>query len=337
MTIVDIAKEAGYSVSTVSRVLNGRRDVSEEARDRIMRIVEAYQFVPNNNAKHLKQTVSQSILILVKGTSNMLFTNIIEVIQDTIEGSDYSLRVHYLDEDADEVKEAVRMCREHKPMGILFLGGNIQYFHEEFELVNVPCVLVTDRADKLGFRNLASVSTDDMAAAEMAVDYLFDHGHRDVAVIGGDMALSSPSKYRKAGAKRSFIKHGCEFEEESYAVARFSYESAYNAMNRMLASKRSITAVFAMSDVMAVGAMRAIFDAGLRVPEDISVIGFDGIDLGNYLTPRLTTIRQKSDRIADRSMEILVDRIEEEKEAIHELVSFDIIAGESVTKVSAQK
>ena len=125
MTIVDIAKEAGYSVSTVSRVLNGRRDVSEEARDRIMRIVEAYQFVPNNNAKHLKQTVSQSILILVKGTSNMLFTNIIEVIQDTIEGSDYSLRVHYLDEDADEVKEAVRMCREHKPMGILFLGGNI--------------------------------------------------------------------------------------------------------------------------------------------------------------------------------------------------------------------
>ena len=206
MTIVDIAKEAGYSVSTVSRVLNGRRDVSEEARDRIMRIVEAYQFVPNNNAKHLKQTVSQSILILVKGTSNMLFTNIIEVIQDTIEGSDYSLRVHYLDEDADEVKEAVRMCREHKPMGILFLGGNIQYFHEEFELVNVPCVLVTDRADKLGFRNLASVSTDDMAAAEMAVDYLFDHGHRDIAVIGGDMALSSPSKYRKGKLRKKVMR-----------------------------------------------------------------------------------------------------------------------------------
>ena len=82
----------------------------------------------------------------------MLFTNIIEVIQDTIEGSDYSLRVHYLDEDADEVKEAVRMCREHKPMGILFLGGNIQYFHEEFELVEC-CVCAGDRSGgKLGFR-----------------------------------------------------------------------------------------------------------------------------------------------------------------------------------------
>ena len=333
MTIVDIAKEAGYSVSTVSRVLNGRRDVSEEARDRIMRIVEAYQFVPNNNAKHLKQTVSQSILILVKGTSNMLFTNIIEVIQDTIEGSDYSLRVHYLDEDADEVKEAVRMCREHKPMGILFLGGNIQYFHEEFELVNVPCVLVTDRADKLGFRNLASVSTDDMAAAEMAVDYLFDHGHRDFAVIGGDMVLSSPSKYRKAGAKRSFIKHGCEFEEESYAVARFSYESAYNAMNRMLASKRSITAVFAMSDVMAVGAMRAIFDAGLRVPEDISVIGFDGTLLADYYNPKIVTVCQGYEKIARKSIDLLFGMIDLNKPATHELVPFSLKNTESVSSI----
>ena len=308
MTIVDIAKEAGYSVSTVSRVLNGRRDVSEEARDRIMRIVEAYQFVPNNNAKHLKQTVSQSILILVKGTSNMLFTNIIEVIQ-------------------------VRMCREHKPMGILFLGGNIQYFHEEFELVNVPCVLVTDRADKLGFRNLASVSTDDMAAAEMAVDYLFDHGHRDIAVIGGDMALSSPSKYRKAGAKRSFIKHGCEFEEESYAVARFSYESAYNAMNRMLASKRSITAVFAMSDVMAVGAMRAIFDAGLRVPEDISVIGFDGTLLADYYNPKIVTVCQGYEKIARKSIDLLFGMIDLNKPATHELVPFSLKNTESVSSI----
>ena len=317
MTIVDIAKEAGYSVSTVSRVLNGRRDVSEEARDRIMRIVEAYQFVPNNNAKHLKQTVSQSILILVKGTSNMLFTNIIEVIQDTIEGSDYSLRVHYLDEDADEVKEAVRMCREHKPMGILFLGGNIQYFHEEFELVNVPCVLVTDRADKLGFRNLSSVSTDDMAAAEMAVD----------------LALSSPSKYRKAGAKRSFIKHGCEFEEESYAVARFSYESAYNAMNRMLASQRSITAVFAMSDVMAVGAMRAIFDAGLRVPEDISVIGFDGTLLADYYNPKIVTVCQGYEKIARKSIDLLFGMIDLNKPATHELVPFSLKNTESVSSI----
>lgn len=333
MTIVDIAKEAGYSVTTVSRVLNGRRDVSEEARDRIMRIIEAHQFVPNNNAKHLKQTVSKSILILVKGTANMLFTNIIEVVQDTIERSNYSLRVHYLDEDADEVREAVRMCREHKPLGILFLGGNIQYFHEEFEAVHVPCVLVTDRADQLGFRNLASVATDDEAAAELAVDYLFDHGHRNIAVIGGDMTLSSPSKYRKIGTMRSFLKHGCKFEDSCYEVARFSYESAYRAMNRILAGEKKITAVFAMSDVMAVGAMRAIFDAGLRVPEDISLIGFDGTLLADYYNPKIVTVCQGYEKIAKKSIDLLFGMIDLNKPATHELVPFILKNTESVSSI----
>ena len=96
MTIVDIAKESGYSVSTVSRVLNGRRDVSPAARKKIMEIVDEHQFVPNNNAKHLKQSVSKSILILAKGTSNMLFSNIIEAVQVILEKSNYTLRVNYL-------------------------------------------------------------------------------------------------------------------------------------------------------------------------------------------------------------------------------------------------
>ena len=191
MTIVDIAKESGYSVSTVSRVLNGRRDVSPAARTKIMEIVEARHFVPNNNAKHLKQTVSMSILILVKGTSNMLFANIIEAVQTTVEDSEYSIRVHYLDEDANEVSEAIKVCREHKPMGILFLGGNEKYFREQFDQVKVPCVLVTNRGDELGFANLSSVAIDDTAAAEEAVDYLFAQGHTNIAVIGGDLQVSS--------------------------------------------------------------------------------------------------------------------------------------------------
>ena len=333
MTIVDIAKEAGYSVSTVSRVLNGRRDVSEEARDRIMRIVEAYQFVPNNNAKHLKQSVSRSILILVKGTGNMLFTNILESIQDTIADTNYSLRVHYLDEDADEVKSAVQMCREHKPLGILFLGGNIQYFREEFEAVPVPCVLVTARADKLGFCNLASVATDDAKAAELAVDYLFDNGHKDIAIIGGDMSMSSPSKYRKKGCVRSFVKHGRIFDEMMYATARFSYESAYQAMNRLLEQNRSITAVFAMSDVMAIGAMRAIFDKGLSVPKDISVIGFDGSELADYFNPKIVTVYQAYEEIARRSIQLLFGMIDFKKPASHELIPFSLKNTESVANI----
>lgn len=124
MTIKDIAKESGYSVSTVSRVLNNRRDVSPEAKKRISEIVAAYNFIPNNNAKHLKQSTSKNIAVLVKGTSNMLFANIVEEVQKMLEETKYSAEVCYMDEDKNEVEQALILCRERKPMGILFLGGN---------------------------------------------------------------------------------------------------------------------------------------------------------------------------------------------------------------------
>jgi LacI family transcriptional regulator len=330
MTIVDIAREAGYSVSTVSRVLNGRRDVSPTARERILAVVEERHFVPNRNAKNLKQTASQGILLLVKGTSNMLFANVIEELQIMVEHSDHSLRVHYLDEDSNEVREAVRICREHRPIGILFLGGNVQNFTEEFRKVTVPCVLVTDRGDELGFENLSSVSTDDEAASEQAVDYLFEHGHRSIGVIGGNLELSSPSRRRRNGCLRSFEKYGCTFDERCYEMARFSYDSAYRAMKRLLEKELGITAVFAMSDVMAIGAIRAIYDEGLRVPEDISVIGFDGTMLADYYNPKIVTIRQGQEQIARRSVDLLLNMIDLNRTAEHELIPFTMKNTESV-------
>ena len=114
ITIVDIAKESGYSVSTVSRVLNNKKDVSPVAKQKIMEIVEAHKFVPNNNAKHLKQGVTKNILAFVKGTSNMLFASIIEEIQTIIADTEYSLRVYYLDEEENEVAEAVRFLNARR-------------------------------------------------------------------------------------------------------------------------------------------------------------------------------------------------------------------------------
>lgn len=335
MTIVDIARESGYSVSTVSRVLNNRRDVSPEAKHRIMEIVEARNFVPNNNAKHLKQTVTKSILVLVKGTSNMLFANIIEEIQTMVENSDYAVGFYYLDEDDNEVEEAIRLCRERKPLGMLFLGGNPGYFEEKFREVHVPCVLVTNRGDELGFVNLSSVATDDIAAAEEAVDYLFENGHRNIALLGGDIKLSHTSMQRYLGCVNSYQKHGYEFDASQYfEKARYSFDSAYRAMIRLLDKKLPFTAVFTMSDVMAVGAIRAICDRGLKVPGDISIIGFDGTMLANYYNPKIVTIRQGYQEIASRSVEILFKMIDLNIQAIHELIPFELENTESVKKIN---
>lgn len=334
MTIKDIAKESGYSVSTVSRVLNNRRDVSPEAKKKIDEIVAVHNFVPNNNAKQLKQITSKTILALVKGHSNMLFFNIIEEIQKFMEQSKYSLEVSYLDEDDNEVEQAFISCRERKPLGILFLGGDPALFEEGFKAIKVPSVLVTTECSKLDFPNLSSVSTDDIAAAECAVDYLIEQGHQKIGIISGDKSDYNTSGQRYKGCLRSFEKHKLSFSAENHLVkARFAYDSAYRAMSHLLAKAPDITAVFAMSDVMAIGAIRAILDADKNVPADISVIGFDGIDIANYYYPKLTTIRQQYHTIALRSVEILFRAIDMKSSAVHEIIPFELACGESVIKI----
>lgn len=335
LTIKDIAKESGYSVSTVSRVLNNRRDVSPEAKKRIEEIVAQHHFVPNNNAKHLKQTTSKTIAVLVKGTSNMLFSSIVEEVQKKIEKTRYTASITYIDEDDNEVEEAIIICRERKPMGMLFLGGNPKSFEESFGAVNVPCVLVTNQGNALKFDNLSSVATDDQKAAECAIDYLIAQGHTKIGILGGDFELSHTSKQRYTGCIQSFANHKMNFDETVYyEKARFSYDNAYRAMQRLYKNAEDITAVFAMSDVTAIGAIRALIDMGVRVPEDVSVMGFDGIALAKYYNPKLTTIQQQYSTLASRSVEILLNYIELNTSPVHEIVPFALIPGESVKKIT---
>ena len=331
VTIKDIARESGYSVSTVSRVLNNRNDVSPDARKKIEEVVAKFNFVPNNNAKHLKQNNSKAIGVLVKGISNMLFASVVEEIQRMIEKTEYTLFVSYLDEDADEVEQAILLCRERKPLGLLFLGGNPEYFHREFSGVDVPCVLVTNRANEMHFENLSSVATDDIAAARCAVDQLFVAGHRRIGILGGDFDKSYTSHQRFLGCEQSFSEHGAVLDvEHCYEKARFSFGSACRAMKRLIGKFPDVTAVFAMSDVMAIGAIRALRDLGYRVPEDVSVIGFDGTSLAEYYNPKLATIKQQHQTLANRSIEILFGQIELKKEPIHEIVPFEFVNGESI-------
>ena len=331
VTIKDIARESGYSVSTVSRVLNNRNDVSPDAIKKIEEVVAKFNFVPNNNAKHLKQNNSKAIGVLVKGISNMLFASVVEEIQRMIEKTEYTLVVSYLDEDADEVEQAILLCRERKPLGLLFLGGNPEYFHREFSGVDVPCVLVTNRANEMHFENLSSVATDDIAAARCAVDQLFVAGHRRIGILGGDFDKSYTSHQRFLGCEQSFSEHGAVLDvEHCYEKARFSFGSACRAMKRLIGKFPDVTAVFAMSDVMAIGAIRALRDLGYRVPEDVSVIGFDGTSLAEYYNPKLATIKQQHQTLANRSIEILFGQIELKKEPIHEIVPFEFVNGESI-------
>ena len=169
MTIKDIARESGYAVGTVSRALNNAPGVSAETRQKILEIVNRHNYEPNANAKHLKQQTNDGIALIVKGTQNMLFAGILEPLQQIIEESGYVATVYYIDEEANEVAQARRICTERKPHGILFLGSNPEYFTPELEALGIPCLLLTNSAASLRIRNLSSVSVDDMAASDKGV------------------------------------------------------------------------------------------------------------------------------------------------------------------------
>ena len=335
MTIKDIAKESGYAVGTVSRVLNNHPDVSEKARKTIMAVVEKHHFKLNSNAKHLKQQASSGIAIIVKGSQNMLFASIVERLQRLMSEKKYASFIYYIGEEENEVERAERVCLERHPLGILFLGSDLEFFKERFDRLEIPCVLVTNSAAKLGFDNLSSVSTDDEAGAQSAVAQLLKLGHQNIGILGGYMEKSHAAHTRYKGCEKAFAEQGIKLEPgRQYRSAFFSMEDGYHAMEQLFEQMPDLTAVFAMADVLAVGAIRAIRDRGLRVPEDVSVMGFDGIELGNYLSPRLTTVRQARERIADRSLEILLSDIAGERPAVHELLPFDIVEGESAAKIA---
>ncbi len=333
MTIKDIARLSGYAVGTVSRVLNGSPNVSEAARQKIDAVVKEYNFQLNNNAKHLKQQVNSGIAVIVKGTQNMLFASIVEQLQGVILEKGFVSQTYYIDEDDNEVAHAIQICRERRPQGILFLGSAMDDFRQHFSAIAIPCVLVTNSAAELAFSNLSSVTTDDTAGAYAAVEHLISLGHRKIGVLGGKMDLNNAAYTRYKGCLQAFSAHNIPFEEDKHLVtARFDLSGGYDAMNTLLDKSPDLTAVFAMSDVTAMGAMRAVHERGLCVPEDISIIGYDGIEMGHYLTPQLTTIRQQKENIALRSLNLLL-RSMEGSPADHIVTPFELIPGESVRAI----
>ena len=337
MTIKDLAAQTGYAVGTVSRVLNNHPNVSEKARTAILKAVEESGFELNVNAKQLKQQHATTILVVVKGTGNEMFGEMVETIQSLVSQTRYSLIVDYMDEDNNEVRRAVQLSREKKPLGILFLGGTPEHFEADFAKIDIPCVLVTNDASKLNFSNLSSVSTDDLAAAYAATNTLISLGHKRIAMIGGDRKASYTSRLRFEGCQQALLKHGIHFDDQDYQGVRFSYQDGYRATQALLSTGRRFTAIFAAADVMAIGAIRALFDNGLRVPEDVSVIGVDGLPLGSFLVPQLATIAQGAIPMAERGVEILLDCIENGGTARHETVPFAVLQRESVRAVSGTK
>lgn len=338
LTIKDIARIAGVGVSTVSRTLNNHPDVNEKTKQKILDIIKQYNYSPNTNAKILKQNVTNNIGIIVKGSFNPFFESIIERMQQDLKKQKYNALVTYIDERSDEIKEAIQLNKDKKLEGIIFLGGSADRFGSELPKLHIPCVVSTVFVPFSPDDMNACVCVDDRLASEKAVNYLISLGHKKIAIIGGKRGNHDGIDLRYTGAVNCIQKNGLHFDQRYYVESKFLLAESYKAMSKLLVPHLSATAVFAMSDIMAIGAAKAITDAGLKVPEDISIIGFDGIDISYFYNPSLATIKQPSKEIAQKSVEVLVRRIRGEEVVSNQiLLETQLVKGNSVRNMSASR
>lgn len=339
ITIKDIARICGVGVSTVSRAINNHPDINRETKEKIQQVIREYNYIPNNSARNLKRQDAKAIAVLVKGIDNSFFSAMIKVLEEEIKEREYSMVLRHVNFDEDEVDVALKLVKEKRLRGIIFLGGYLVHSEEKLEQLHVPFILSTTGMVPKGYsRNTySSVAVDDMKESYKLVDYLCKSGHRDIAIICARKNDASVGKLRLEGYKKALKDNGIAVKEELILPMRadiedYSLENGYIVTKEFLKKKLPCTAIFAISDILAIGAGKALSEAGCRVPEDISLAGFDGVEIGKYVIPSLTTLKQPVESMARETIRILFDIID--KEARHQHCVFD---GELLIRESTRK
>ena len=337
MTIKDIARSCGVSISTVSRVLNNRPDVSDDVRRRVLLAVEENGYIPNNSARDLVRAESDHIGVVVRGTGNLFFADMLKTVSSEIERNGYTMVLHQISSDADEVKAGAILEREKKLKGLIFLGGRFDYTPAELALVGVPyvCCSYTNCFGTLNDRDYSSVCIDDHMTAYRAVEHLICLGHRRIAAIVPSCNDRSISELRYNGYRAALRDHGIDFDPKLLKETGGCFEmpETYDGMCSLIDSGADFTAVFTLSDTTGIAAMKALQDRGRRVPEDVSVIAIDGLRVSEYFTPTLTTMVQPGEEMARESVRILLAILEEGAAARHIRLQAKLRAGASVRKI----
>lgn len=337
MTIKDIARLSGVSITTVSRVLNDRPDVSEESRRRVLDVIESTNYIPNNSARDLVKTKSDAIGLVVRGISNPFYTDIIRAVEAGITANGYTMVMQQIGSCDDELKQAAMMEREKRLLGLVLLGGRFDYSAADLARLNVPfvCCSFGNHYGTLEHGDYSSVSIADIENASRATRYLIENGHRRIAAMITRPDDHSISQLRYEGYKKALAEAGITPDESLVICTEtFNIQAAYQAMNRALDSGADFTAVFAISDNMAIGAMRALREAGQQIPRDCSVIAIDGLTMSEYINPTLTTLCQPMEHMGRRSVEILLDMVEHRGGPIRETAHTTLRTGESVRDIS---
>lgn len=339
-TIKDIARICGVAVSTVSRAINNHPDINDETKTLILQAIKEHNYIPNNSARNLKRSESNTIAVLIKGISNPFFNNMLKVFENDIQRKKYSFLLHRVEGHEDEIDVALQLEKEKRLKGIVFLGGYFKNTENKIEQLKVPFILSTGGVSKRNYlEKYSHVMVDDYLESYKMVDYLCKLGHKRIAIITAPPEDECIGKPRFIGYKKALEDNQITFDPDlvRYAtedtIDTFSMAYGYKVTKQLLESGESFTAIYAISDSMAVGSCKAIFEEGKKIPEDYSVAGFDGMDISYYYHPSITTIRQPVEAMAKETIRILFDIIEDRKEMQGKIFTADLVIGQSTKNI----
>lgn len=313
MTIKDVAEYCGVSITTVSRVLNNHPDVRESVRERVMQAVRELHYVPNSSARDLGKSQADTIGVVLRGATNPFLTTVLRSIEQAVAAAGYTMALQQIESCDDEIAAGAALVRSKRLRGLVLLGGEFDYTPERVADLEVPfvCCTFTATFGSLPKDSYSSVSIDDYAEAYRAVTTLIEHGHRRIAVVLENTRDHSISELRYRGYCDA-LRDADIFFDSALVTECGSFEmlDVYRATKRLIAAHPDVTALFTISDLMAMAAIKALNKIGRQVPQDCSVISIDGIELTRYLVPTLTSLVQPGADMGAAAVNILLEIIE---------------------------
>jgi LacI family transcriptional regulator len=339
VTIHAIAHEAKVSISTVSRVINNTKEVSPELRKRVFSIIEKHNFKPNLIARSLVTRKTATFAVIVSDVSNTVFGALTKGIESVCRQRDYTLIVCESGGNTEDEIKLIRTMSNRNIDGLLFASVDVQSnLADEIRAQEYPTILVNqEMLESSTGEPLPSVIIDNIQAIKDAIRFLYENGHRKIAFIGGRKNDYSAGQKRYTGYRQALTELGLEYNAGYVDYGDFSFESGYRCMRKIYEENSQLpTAVMACSDLMAIGAMNYLEKMNIKVPDNISIMGFDDIEFASYVKPELSTMRISYYEEGIFAAQTLFSLVEEQEISIGtKYTPHQIIRRQSVKSITA--
>ena len=303
----DVARMAGVSTSTVSHVINNNRFVSEAVREKVDRAISTLNYAPSALARSLKLNQTHTIGMLLTTSSNPFYAEVVRGVEDSCYERGYSLILCNTAGDEERMNRSLETLLQKRVDGLLIMCTESHL--PSAAILNRYPSIPTVMMDWAPFEGRGDIIQDNaLLGGELATQHLIDSGYTRIACISGPLD-KTPARLRLEGYRDAMARAGLTIHDGNELIGNFEFSGGFEAMQMLLALEVRPQAVFICNDAMAVGAYLALYQAGLRVPQDIAVVGYDDIELAQYMTPPLTTIHQPKDELGELAIDVLIHRI----------------------------